>query len=99
MPIFDYQCKACGHTFDVLQRLSEDPLKDCPECGKPELGKLLSAPNIAFKGSGWNKTAERDKPTLAKQFGHTFDSATPHGDHDHDHGHGHSHGHSHDHDH
>ena len=56
MPIYEYACKNCGHAFDALQKMSEDPLTDCPDCGEPELKKLLSAPNFRLKGSGWYET-------------------------------------------
>jgi len=56
MPIYEYVCKSCGHTFDALQKMTEDPLTDCPDCGEPELKKLLSAPNFRLKGSGWYET-------------------------------------------
>jgi len=56
MPIYEYQCSACDHIFDALQKMSDDVLKDCPDCGKPELRKLLSAPNFRLKGSGWYET-------------------------------------------
>jgi putative FmdB family regulatory protein len=56
MPIFDYQCAACGHTFDVLQKAGEGVLRKCPECGKLKLKKLLAAPNFHLKGGGWYKT-------------------------------------------
>jgi putative FmdB family regulatory protein len=56
MPIYEYQCEACGHVFETLQRLSEDPLKECPECGKPALKKLVSAPAFRLKGGGWYET-------------------------------------------
>ncbi len=62
MPIYEYQCRDCGHIFDVLQKLADEPLKFCPDCGKPELKKLLSAPSFHLKGSGWYKTDFRDKP-------------------------------------
>jgi len=61
MPIFDYQCAACGHTFDILQKAGEGALRKCPECGKLKLKKLLAAPNFHLKGSGWYKTDFRDK--------------------------------------
>ncbi|MBT8122339.1 MAG: zinc ribbon domain-containing protein [Gammaproteobacteria bacterium] len=56
MPIYEYQCEACGHVFETLQRLSEDPLKECPECGKPALKKLVSASAFRLKGGGWYET-------------------------------------------
>jgi len=56
MPIYEYLCKRCGHGFDALQKISENPLTDCPECGRPELKKLLSAPNFRLKGGGWYET-------------------------------------------
>jgi len=61
MPIYEYQCNACGHGFDVLQKISDDPLTYCPECGAHELRKLLSAPNFRLKGGGWYETDFKDK--------------------------------------
>ncbi len=56
MPIYEYACKSCGHVFDVLQKMDAAALVDCPECGKPQLKKLLSAPNFRLKGGGWYET-------------------------------------------
>jgi len=56
MPIYEYQCQSCEHIFDVLQKMSDDPLTYCPECGEPKLKKLLSAPNFRLKGGGWYET-------------------------------------------
>ena len=56
MPIYEYQCRSCEHVFDVLQKMNDDLLTYCPECGEPELKKLLSAPNFRLKGSGWYET-------------------------------------------
>ncbi len=53
MPIYEYKCKNCAHVFDVLQKMSDDPLSKCPECGRLDLRKLLSAPNFRLKGGGW----------------------------------------------
>ena len=63
MPIFDYKCEACGHTFDVLQKVNEGPLRKCLVCGKLKLKKQLAAPNFHLKGSGWYKTDFKDGPT------------------------------------
>lgn len=56
MPIYEYECEACGHQLEALQKLSEDPLRDCPECGKPALRKLISAAGFRLKGGGWYET-------------------------------------------
>ena len=56
MPIYEYACKSCGHAFDALQKMSDDPLTECPDCGQAELKKLLSAPNFRLKGIGWYET-------------------------------------------
>ncbi len=56
MPIYEYRCKACGHTLDALQKLADAPLKDCPECAKPQLKRLISAPAFRLKGGGWYET-------------------------------------------
>jgi putative FmdB family regulatory protein len=56
MPIYEYACNSCQHTLDALQKMSDDRLVDCPECGKPELRRLLSAPRFRLKGQGWYET-------------------------------------------
>jgi len=56
MPIYEYICEACDETHDALQKMSDDPLVDCPECGQPELKKKLSAPSFRLSGSGWYET-------------------------------------------
>jgi len=56
MPIYEYACKSCDHTLDALQKMSDDPLVDCPECGKPALKRLISAPRFRLKGEGWYET-------------------------------------------
>lgn len=56
MPIFDYLCQACGHEFETIQKISDDALTDCPQCGKPELKKMVSAPSFRLKGGGWYET-------------------------------------------
>ena len=56
MPIYEYQCEKCEHEFDTLQKLSEKPLKKCPECGTMSLTKLVSAAGFRLKGGGWYET-------------------------------------------
>ena len=56
MPIYEYQCNACEHQFEELQKLSDDPLKTCPSCEKDELKKLISAGGFRLKGDGWYET-------------------------------------------
>ena len=56
MPIYGYACQDCGHTLDALQKMADDPLVDCPECGKPALKRQLSAPRFRLKGKGWYET-------------------------------------------
>lgn len=55
MPLYEYQCRSCENRIEALQRLSDDPLKECRECGG-ELRRLMSSPAVQFKGSGWYVT-------------------------------------------
>ena len=56
MPFYEYQCDNCGHTLEAMQKITEAPLKKCPDCGKPQLRKLMSAPVFRLKGGGWYET-------------------------------------------
>ena len=56
MPIYEYACNSCEHTLDALQKISDEPLTDCPECGEAALKRLISAPRFRLKGSGWYET-------------------------------------------
>ena len=56
MPIYGYVCKSCDHTLDALQKMADEPLVDCPECGEPALRRQLSAPRFRLKGQGWYET-------------------------------------------
>jgi putative FmdB family regulatory protein len=73
MPIYAYRCEECGFAKDVLQKLSDPVLTDCPECGKSTFKKQLTAAGFQLKGSGWYVTDFRggDKPPA------TGTSATP----------------------
>jgi putative FmdB family regulatory protein len=56
MPLYEYGCAACGHELEVLQKLSADPLSDCPACGEPALRRKISVVGFRLKGSGWYET-------------------------------------------
>ncbi len=56
MPIYEYQCNNCGHTLDALQKISDSPLRKCPECQRQKLKRLMSAPKFRLKGAGWYET-------------------------------------------
>lgn len=56
MPIYAYQCESCGHAKDVLQKISDAPLTDCPACGAATFKKRLTAAGFQLKGSGWYVT-------------------------------------------
>jgi putative FmdB family regulatory protein len=56
MPIYEYECQSCGFKKEALQKISDAPLVDCPECGKPELKKMVSAAGFRLKGAGWYET-------------------------------------------
>ena len=56
MPFYEYQCGSCGHHLEVLQKISDAPLKKCPDCGKSTLKRLISAPVFRLKGGGWYET-------------------------------------------
>ena len=56
MPIYEYECQSCGYKKEALQKISDEPLVDCPECGKPSLKKMISAAGFRLKGAGWYET-------------------------------------------
>jgi len=56
MPFYEYQCGQCGFQVEVMQKISDSPLRKCPSCGKSALKKLISAPVFRLKGSGWYET-------------------------------------------
>ena len=65
MPIYEYKCEN-GHVFDIMQKMSEDPLKECVECGAP-VKKLMHPVNISFKGSGFYSTDYKNGKTPAEK--------------------------------
>ncbi len=55
LPIYEYRCEKCAHTFEVIQKFSDDPIEQCVVCGGP-VSKVLSPPGLLFKGTGWYVT-------------------------------------------
>jgi putative FmdB family regulatory protein len=53
MPIYEYECQACGHRFEEWQKMSDDPIKVCPKCKKRKVEKLISQTSFQLKGGGW----------------------------------------------
>jgi putative FmdB family regulatory protein len=70
MPIYEYACASCDHHLEALQKISEDPLVFCPECGEESLRKMVSAAAFVLKGSGWYETdfknSGKEKPKDGK---------------------------------
>jgi putative FmdB family regulatory protein len=64
MPTYEYVCRNCGHLFEIVQSMRDDPLTECPECGG-ELRKVFAAPSISFKGSGFYATDHGKKSKAA----------------------------------
>ena len=70
MPIYEYECKVCGHKLEKLQKISDEPLKDCPGCEQPALRKLVSPVAFRLKGGGWYETDfkdEKSRKNLARE--------------------------------
>ena len=69
MPFYEYQCSSCGHRHEELQKISDGPLRKCPDCERNTLKRLVSAPAFRLKGGGWYETdfkgAEDTKRNIA----------------------------------
>jgi len=68
VPLYEYQCKKCKHKFEKIQKFSDRPIKKCPDCGGP-VEKIMHAPNVQFKGSGWYVTDYGGKSENSKSDG------------------------------
>jgi putative FmdB family regulatory protein len=71
MPIYAYKCSECGHPVEVLQKISDAPLVECPNCHRLALVKQLTAAGFQLKGSGWYVTDFRDKAPGKKEVAKT----------------------------
>ena len=69
MPIYAYKCAECSHQMDVIRKVSDPPLLDCPNCGKPALVKQVTAAGFQLKGAGWYVTDFRDQGSGKKKDG------------------------------
>jgi putative FmdB family regulatory protein len=76
MPTYEYECSSCGHTFDVFQSMSDEPVKVCPECGKAVRRLIFGGTGVIFKGSGFyindsrkasSSSVSTEKPSKAKE--------------------------------
>lgn len=87
MPLYEYECGACGHRFEIIQKFSDGAPDACPSCGKGPLQRLLSSPAIQFKGTGWyvtdyagkkggEKSGAESKPAETKSESSSGDSGT-----------------------
>lgn len=76
MPIYAYKCASCGTAKDVLQKISDPALTECPACGKPTFQKQITAAGFQLKGSGWYATDFKGGSTSAPATT-ASDSATP----------------------
>lgn len=72
MPIYEYQCRACEHAFETIQRMNEPVLTECPDCGEDQLRKLVSAAAFRLKGDGWYETDFKsgNKKNISKSDDH-----------------------------
>ena len=64
MPLYEYECKKCGHRFEKILKFSDKPMKKCPDCGGA-VEQLISAPTVQFKGAGWYVTDYAKKGTTS----------------------------------
>lgn len=84
MPLYEYQCEACGKRFEVIQKFSDPPAESCRLCGQGPVQRLISSPAIQFKGTGWYITdysqkgkspASESAPASAKSESKSSDSS------------------------
>jgi putative FmdB family regulatory protein len=66
LPIYEYQCTSCGRKVEVMQRITDEPLKQCPTC-KGQLRRLISLTSFQLKGNGWYATDYKDKDKKKKK--------------------------------
>lgn len=75
MPIYEYQCTSCHHHFDLMQKISDEPVKQCPVCYKDTVVKLISAAGFQLKGTGWYATDFKNKSSKPTETTKSGDAA------------------------
>ncbi len=78
MPIYEYECKSCGHQLEAIQKMSDDPLVSCPECKEDSLKKRISAAGFRLSGTGWYETDFKSgaKKNIAQKDGDSGSCST-----------------------
>ena len=69
MPIYEYLCDSCHHKLEIIQKISDEPMRFCPECGEEALRKLISPVSFRLKGTGWYETDFKNKPKSGGEAG------------------------------
>lgn len=67
MPIYEYKCEGCNHALEVIQKVADAPLRECPACGAARLKRLVSAAGFQLKGTGWYATDFKDSGKKKKE--------------------------------
>jgi putative FmdB family regulatory protein len=75
MPIYEYECRSCHHHFDLMQKISDEPAKQCPQCFQNSAVRLISAAGFQLKGSGWYATDFKNKGKSEQKKETTSDTA------------------------
>ncbi|MDF1757630.1 MAG: zinc ribbon domain-containing protein [Legionellaceae bacterium] len=76
MPIYEYKCSECGHEYEIIQKMSDDPVVECEKCHKPSAVRLVSAAGFQLKGTGWYETDFKHKGTPKEKTAVTETTST-----------------------
>jgi putative FmdB family regulatory protein len=76
MPIYEYRCAGCDHHFDVIQKMNDEPITNCPQCAENKVSRLISAAGFQLKGSGWYATDFKNKVKPAEEKKSAEDSSS-----------------------
>lgn len=77
MPIYEYECTNCHKQFDLMQKISDTPAKQCPQCFKDTAVRLISAAGFQLKGSGWYATDFKNKGSSQQDKTNTTENKAP----------------------